>query len=342
MIKTLHKQLKEKRGYIGHSNTLLPVIERGKETKQRGIRVYVKKKLPLDYVSKKDLIPRYYSDPLLGKTRLDVVEIGEVNALKIDKTARTRPVSIGLSIGNWLISAGSLGIFPVHKAELSHGENKILVASNAHVLTPDSSLSPEQIKENRILQPGAYHGKQNPDNVVGEYYWHKQIIPMDMGCPIGNFVIKVLNFLAKSLGSSTRLSLSRDNVNHIDFAVYKPLVKHVRKIADSSFDEDLPFIGLLFAGSEQVGVICKAEYMVKEGYSFAVPIKKVKEKDEVIGCSLWCHYKTVVTDPSATIQVGYKSFQALFDDVILVKNENVIKGGWSGTGFRHLSKGEDK
>lgn len=328
MIKTLHKQLKEKRGYIGHSNILLPVIERGREIEQRGIRVYVKKKLPLDYISKKDLIPRYYN-----RTRLDVVEIGEVNAL-VDKTARTRPVSIGLSIGNWLISAGSLGIFPVYK------EDKILVSSNAHVLTPDSSLSPEQIKEKRILQPGAYHGKQNPDNVIGEYYWHKQIVPMDIGCPIGNFIVKMLNFLAKLLGSSTRLSLSRDNVNHIDFAVYEPLVKHIREIADGSFDEDLPFIGLLFAGSEQVGVICKAEYMVKEGYSFAVPIKKVKEKDEVIGCSLWCHYKTVVTDPSATIQVGYKNFQALFDDVILVKNENVIKGGWSGTGFRYLSKGE--
>jgi len=337
MIKTLHKQLKEKRGYMGHSNTLLPVIERGEEIEQRGIRVYVKKKLPLDYISKKDLIPRYYNE-----TRLDVVEIGEVNALKVDKTARTRPVSIGLSIGNWLISAGSLGIFPVYKAELSHGENKILVASNAHVLTPDASLSPEQIKEKRILQPGPYHGKQNPDNIVGEYYWHKQIVPMDIGCPIGNFIVKVLNFLAKLLGSSSRLSLSRDNVNHIDFAVYEPSVEHIAKIADSSFDEDLPFIGLLFAGNEQVGVICKAEYMVKEGYSFAVPIKKVKEKDEVIGCSLWCHYKTVVTDPSATIQVGYGDFNALFDDVILVKNEKVIRGGWSGSGWRLVNKGEDK
>jgi len=331
MIKTLHKQLKEKRGYIGHSNTLLPVIEKGKETEQRGIRVYVKKKLPLDYVSKKDLIPRYHNE-----TRLDVVEIGEVNALKVDKTTKTRPVSIGLSIGNWLISAGSLGIFPVYK------EDKILVASNSHVLCPDASLSPEEINEKRILQPGAYHGKQNPDNVVGEYYWHKQIVPMDIGCPIGNFIVKVLNFLAKLLGSSSRLSLSRDNVNHIDFAVYEPSVEHIAKIADGSFDEDLPFIGLLFAGSEQVGVICKAEYMVKEGYSFAVPIKKVKEKDEVIGCSFWCNYKTIVTDPSATIQVGYKNFQALFDDVILVKNEKVIKGGWSGSGWRLVNKGEDK
>ena len=325
MIKTLHKQLKEKRGYIGHSNTLLPVIEKGKETEQRGIRVYVKRKLPLDYVSKKDLIPRYYNE-----TRLDVVEIGEVNAL-VDKTAKTRPVSIGVSVGHWDITAGSLGIFPVYK------EDKILVSSNAHVLCPDASLSPEQVKERRILQPGAYHGKQNPDNVVGEYYWHKQIVPMDKGCPIGNFVVEMLNFLAKLFGSSTKLSLSRDNVNHIDFAVYEPSVEHIAKIADSSFDEDLPFIGLLFAGSEQVGVICKAEYMVKEGYSFAVPIKKVTEKDEVIGCSFWCNYKTVVTDPSATIQVNYGQFNAQFDDVILVKNESVIKGGWSGTGFRYLS-----
>ena len=159
MIKTLHKQLKEKRGYLGHSNTLLPVVERGKETEQRGIRVYVKRKLPVDYISKKDLIPRYYNE-----IRLDVVEIGEVSALKVDKTARTRPVTIGVSIGHWLISAGSLGIFPVYK------EDKILVGSNAHVLTPNSSLSPEQIKEKRILQPGPYHGKQNPDNIVGEYY----------------------------------------------------------------------------------------------------------------------------------------------------------------------------
>ena len=333
MIETLHKQLKEKKGYIGHSNTLLPVIEKGKETEQRGIRVYVKKKLPVDYINKRDLLPRYYNE-----TRLDVVEIGEVNALKekVDKTARTRPVTIGVSIGHWLISAGSLGIFPVYK------EDKILVGSNAHVLTPNSSLSPEQIKEKRILQPGSYHSGQNPDNVVGEYYWHKQIIPMDEGCSIGNFIVKGLNFLAKLFGSSTRLSLARDNVNHIDFAVYEPSVEHIAKIADSSFKEDLPFIGLLFAGSKQVGVICKAEYMVKEGYSFAVPIKKVKEKDEVIGCSLWCNYKTIVTDPSATIQVNYGQFNALFDDVILVKNENVIRGGYSGSGWRLVSNGGSK
>ena len=331
MIKTLHKQLKEKRGYIGHSNTLLPVIERGKETEQRGIRVYVKKKLPVDYVSKKDLIPRYYNE-----TRLDVVEIGEVKALKVDKTAKTRPVSIGVSVGHWDITACSLGIFPIYKDSVAY------VGGNAHCYTPDPSLSPEQIKEKRILQPGAYHGKQNPENIVGEYSWHKQIVPMDEGCPIGKGVLKFLNFLARLLGSSTRFSLSRDNINHIDFAVYKPSVEHITKIADGSFKEDLPFIGLLFAGSEQIGVICKAEYMVKEGYSFAVPIKKVKENDEVIGCSFWCNYKTIVTDPSATIQVNYGQFNAQFDDVILVKNEGEIRGGYSGSGWRLVNNGENK
>jgi len=148
--------------------------------------------------------------------------------------------------------------------------------------------------------------------------------------------VKLLNGLAKLVRSSSRFYAESNVYNHIDFAVYIPSVKHVNKYADDSLDPDLPIIGLLFAGSQQVGIICKAKYMVDEGFSFPARIYEPRKGDKVGGCSFFCHYETVVTDPSAVIQVSYGSFVALFSDVVVVANENVIRGGWSGSSWRYL------
>jgi len=58
----------------------------------------------------------------------------------------------------------------------------------------------------------------------------------------------------------------------------------------------------------------------------------------VKGCSFWCSYQTRVTDPRAAVTVSYGSFRAYFEDVIMVHNEGVIKGGWSGSGWRLIEK----
>ena len=324
-LKQLYRKLRGKRGFVGFSRVVQPVLAEGVETGESGIRVYVRKKLPENLLREQDIIPSEFK----GK-RVDVVEVGDVIALNVDKTKEFRPVEIGVSVGHINITACSLGFYPIYK------DGVVLVGGNAHCYTPDASLSPEQIREKRIVQPGRYHDKNS--GIVGEYFWHERVVPVDEGCPIGKAVVSVLNFLAKLVGSGTRLTLERDNVNHIDFATYVPTVEHINKIADDSIDESAPMVGFLFAGSDQVGVICKARYIVEKGFTFNVPIAEVHNGDRVKGCSFWCNYETTVVDESAMLQVNYGNFTALFNDVILVENEdNTIKGGWSGSGWRKVT-----
>jgi len=328
MKRNIYTMLKGKRNVIGVSNTLLPVLVDGRPIAEKGIRVYVRKKVPVEHLRAKDIIPRK-----IDNIRVDVVEIGEVTALaeseqtEVNKTGQFEPIPLGVSVGHVDITAGSLGLL------CSKGE-ELLAASNAHVLTPDASLEPEEISEKRICQPGPYH--QKPCRVCGEYAWHRKVVPITEVCPISKAILFVLNGLARLLGSSTRFLAESEPINHLDFAVYFPSLVHVDRYADNSIPPDRPIIGLLFAGSDKVGVICKAKYIQQEGFTLFHPIHEVAAGDKVAGCSFWCHYATEVSDPSARLQVNYGSFVALFDDVILVKNENVIRGGWSGSSWRLL------
>ena len=333
MLEQIWECIKDKRNVIGYSRTLKPRIKDGRVLEgTRVFRVYVKRKVPVQELDPRDVIPVAFIFDNGETVETDVVEIGEVKAL-VDKTGRVRPVKLGVSVGHWNVTAGSLGMLYKDK----HGN--IVAGSNAHVLTPDPSKRPGEIKEKRILQPGAYHGGRNPDNVVGTYRWHKRIEPIGVSnCFPSRVIVEMLNGLYSLLGRKTRFHLGVvERPNLIDFAVYEPSVLHSLEVADGSLADE-PFIGHLFAGSSQVGVICKVKYIVKEGYYPLVEWTEVEDGDTVKGCSFWCNYETRVLDSSAVVRVGYGNFTALFSDVIFVFNDGTIKGGWSGSGFRRLEK----
>jgi hypothetical protein len=305
-------------------------ITKGKELPIPCWRIYVKKKEPIEVLGAKDRIPSHVKSKD-SEIATDIVEIFP-KALSVDKTQRLRPVPLGCSVGHWQITSGSLGMLFKYSGE-------IVAGSNAHVLTDDPSKEVEQITEKRILQPGAYFQGQNPDNIVGEYLWHKRVVPLGTSnCKVAKTVCKILNFLVWLFRRKGEFKYWGIDKNHIDFAVYYPTVEHLSKTADDSLTNE-PFIGLLFAGDENCGVICKAKYMVEEGFTPVFPIAEVKEGDIVKGCSFWCNYTTKVTDSSAVIQVSYGDYIALFEDVIIVQNEDIIKGGWSGSGFRLIKSG---
>lgn len=316
---------------IGYSNVPRQKIVNAIEAGEMSIRFYVTKKYPKSELNAKDLIP----DEIDG-IKTDVVEIGDVKILQVDKTARFRPVELGVSVGNWNITAGSLGML------YTTPDGKMVAGSNAHVISPDPMLDPSEITEKRILQPGAYHGGQVEDNVVGKYLWHKKIIS-DSGngngngswCPIANLFIKIVNLFLCLFERRGRVQYVAQSNNVIDFAVYTPTQEHINKVADDSLTDE-PFIGHLFAGSDEVGVICKVSHIIEEGYTPLVTPASVKAGDIVKGCSFWCNYQTTVTDDSATIIVDYDGPQATFDDTIIVENDGTIKGGWSGSGWRKL------
>ena len=332
IVKKSWNELKRKPNVIGYSLDLKKREKQGElilDTKV--FRIYVKEKVPLKQLNVLDIIPKTFSIPDGGVVETDVFYIGEQKALAVDKTVKFRPVELGVSVGNWAITAGSLGM-------LYKGVDGLVYAgSNAHVLTDgDPSKTPRQIVEKRILQPGSYHGGQNEDNIVGEYAWHQQIFPLGVSpCPIGTGLASALSALPKYLGRTGRFAYIAEVANTIDFGVYKPSVEHITKVADNSLTDE-PFIGHLFAGSDVSGIICKVNHIKEKGYTPLIPTAEVNDGDTVKGCSFWCNYQTMVLDSAAAVNVGYGNFTALFSDVILVTNDGTIKGGWSGSGWRKL------
>jgi hypothetical protein len=328
---------------VGWSNVWMPRERIGVlKFKSPVVRIYVVKKISSLILKDEEIIPAFTSvrswRTLFFKKwfDIDIVEIDLPVAFSgVDKTKNFRPVELGVSVGNEAITAGSLGMLYITK------DNKVLAGSNAHVLTDDDpSKTPSQVVRKNILQRGAYHGGKVPDDVVGQYLWHQQIYPIDIpsNCIPSNAIVRFLNWFYEKCGFLTRYHITATDNNTIDFALYTPSVEHVLKIADKSIDPiKSPFIGHLFAGSEQIGIICKIEEILAQAKDYIEkPLSEyttVKINDVVKGCSFWCNYETVVTDINATVTVGYGTFSAVFTNVILVHNDNIIRGGWSGSGW---------
>ncbi|MEM2260838.1 MAG: hypothetical protein QXK24_00155 [Ignisphaera sp.] len=313
---------------VGYSNKLQNRIKQGQVLEEKVIRIYVSKKVPAEQLKLEEIIPRVLKD---GNSTIetDVVEIGEIKALSVSKTSRVRPVPLGVSVGNWNITAGSLGMLYKYKGQ-------VIAGTNAHVVTDTPNKSPKDVVEKRILQPGSYHGGQKEENIVGYYLWHKRIVPVtENECKVAKVIVKVLNFLTKILRRKGRFYYFGLTSNKIDFGVYTPTVEHTKEVMDGSL-KDEKFIGHLFAGSYTTGVICKAKYIIKEGYCPLIEPAEVKEGDIVRGSSFWCNYTTKVIDSSGNVMVGYGNFNAWFEDVILVSHDGTIKGGWSGSGWRKV------
>ena len=321
ITRALYKKVQDKANVVGCSTELMLRVKKGEQILGSSVfRIYVTKKAPFALLAKRDIIPKK-----LKKIETDIVEVGTVRAYATDRTAKLRPVPLAASVGHEDITAGSLGV-------LYTKEGHTYAGSNAHVLTPNASLHPGEITNKDICQPGPAH--DSAKHVVGLYEWHDRVKPVtEPDCKIANSVVRILNAISKLCGRSTRLFATSPLVtNHQDFGVYKPTLQHVLEVPDASL-ANKQFIGHLFAGSDVVGVICKAKYAIEKGYTPMIEHAEVTVNDTVWGASFWGDYETSVEDTSAMIQVSYGDFVAMLEDVIIVKNESIVKGGWSGSGW---------
>ena len=325
--KKLYEKIRTKVNVEGCSLELMPRIKNGEVVPGTKVfRVYVTKKVAREELKRNEVVPKKVKG-----VETDIVELGKIRAYSTDRTQRIRSVPLAVSVANWNITAGSLGMH--YKSPV--GGPLIYAGANAHVLCDSPELPPEEIEERRICQPGPAHDDDKQNNIVGEYMWHDQIKPVTSSeCSLSNFVLELLNQAAAYFGRNTRFYTTAVVTNHQDFAVYFPSEseQHVLEIPDASL-EGKKFIGHLFAGGDTIGVICKVKYAIEEGFEPVIEPAEVEVGDTVWGASFWGDYETVVEDASAMIQVSYGDFVAMFEDVVLVKNEKVIRGGWSGSSW---------
>jgi len=310
-------QIKDKRNVVGYSKKLRKRIRDGVEVDEEVIRIYVSKKLHASALSLRDIVPKE-----IDGVPTDVVEIGDVKALDVHPLAhvtRVRPLVAGVSIGNWAITAGTLGWF------FRDGKGREMLGSNAHVLA-DDPLS-QSSGETRIVQPGRADGGAVPDDVVGAYYWHKPLA--GSGCAVSNAVAGLLNGISALLNRRTRFQLDVVERARIDFAVAEPAVEYELKLVTA--EEWDGFVGLGFAGSSQASFFCKAEHIEAAGWK---PVEKAAQA-AVIGETIHKigrtseHTSGQVLDDSAYGRVSYGGLNLVeFDDVILTTP--MLEAGDSG------------
>lgn len=185
-------------------------VTAGKQTEEMSIICSVETKKKKEALTGREMIP-----PTIQGVPTDVNPTGLIRALQ-DPTGRFRPAPGGVSIGHYLITAGTLGCW-VKK------NDKHYMLSNNHVL----ANSNEGSIGDSILQPGPYDGGTVANDQIGTL---SEFVPIQFNetvnpCQFANGAAAFLNFLAKMIGSKSRMKSVRVQAatNLVDCAIAEPL-----------------------------------------------------------------------------------------------------------------------
>jgi len=310
--KKIRKTLEGKANIQGFSKKIRKRVVDGREVEEEVIKVYVTKKVDKKALAMVDLIPEE-----IDGIPTDVVEIGEVKALGLKD--KIRPLVAGYSIGNLGISAGTLGWY------FEKG-GKTYVGSNTHVLS--DNIGP-LCMEKRIVQPGKLDDGEVPDDVVGKHVWH---IPLKRALnPFNALWMVLVNLIFQILGQDPPYDLADSTPRQLDFGVMEATVPYEKKI--EGLQDWSGFVGLAFAGSDIFSFICKAKYILLEGYTpVDVDVVEVGVDEVVHKVGRTTGYTTGrIVDDSMHLWVSYGGFgnDRPFDDVIMT--EKMLEGGDSGS-----------
>lgn len=183
----------------------------GKRTKEIVVVVYVSKKLPESELFSEHVIPKtisilepdHYEDTYY-EVKTDVVQSRFSALALIDKEG---PVKPGYSISHPDVTAGTLGFFAERLSQ-------ICLVSNAHVI---SNTNKGKIGD-PIYYPGTADGGTE-ENTVAHLAATIPIEMIESECPIANFCVNGLNFLARIFWSKSRIPAPiREVYNRVDCA----------------------------------------------------------------------------------------------------------------------------
>jgi hypothetical protein len=188
-------------------------VHRGKQTEELCLLVLVSEKLPVEAVDPKSLVPKS-----IEGVNTDVIEVGFIRAHQ-SRTDRWRPIPAGVSIGHYMITAGTFG-----SMVRDQSSNERLILSNNHVLANSNNAE----LGDPILQPGTADGGRADDDTVARL---ERFAPISFNeepptCNIATGVAFFINQLAALLSSQHRLIPIRQDpqaINQVDAAVAKPV-----------------------------------------------------------------------------------------------------------------------
>jgi len=299
---------------IGYSETLKNEIVGGVEVQRKAYRVYVSKKLPKSQLSPQDILP----DEING-IPVDVVELGEVKALSSnfqDPTKKYRPIFPGISVGHYLITAGTIGAIVRDKTD-----GKVCILSNCHVLANSNKGK----AGDAILQPGPYDSGRLPNDQIGTLKRFVEILhngtnppppPPPSTCPVAKTIVFALNHIYSGFGRKTRFQAvvpQAEPENFVDCA-----------IADLTADYSTIPNGLVAPTGIKVDVSPYQTRLIKSGRTTGITVG-------------------TVFDDNATVDVSYGDFTARFVHQIVVTklsdgdSDHFSQGGDSGSGVYEAS-----
>ncbi|HEY8911409.1 MAG TPA: hypothetical protein VIM51_14185 [Desulfosporosinus sp.] len=127
---------------------------KGVKTDEEAIVVLVTKKLLPEQLASHELVPQNVNSMVT-----DVIEVGELKALKVEmleplqsRTEKVRPAPPGVSIGHYLITAGTFGA-----VVYDNSTAQPMILSNNHVLANATNGNDHRSSINdRIYQPGPF------------------------------------------------------------------------------------------------------------------------------------------------------------------------------------------
>ncbi len=189
-------------------------IVNGKVSKDLSIICSVAAKKPGSKLSQSDLVPKS-----VNGIPTDVYASGAIYAFQ-DPKGRFRPAPGGVSVGHYLITAGTLGCTVIK-------DNKKFILSNNHVLANSNDAD----KGDEILQPGPTDGGSRPGDIIGKLSDFVPIVFDNGGggggsdCPFATGAASFLNAMSAAAGRKSRLKAVYEpeaSENLVDAAIAEP------------------------------------------------------------------------------------------------------------------------
>lgn len=191
---------------------------RGEATGEEAAVILVNRKLSRSELRRGSIIPRR-----IGELPTDVIEVGDIRLLGVERTGKHRPAQPGLSIGHYQVSAGTFGAVVKDRST-----GAPLILSNNHVLAnlTDGSDDRAQIGD-PILQPALYDGGDAKTAVIAHL---KRFAPLHRDlikpkCLIAQAFEALVNKWINIFQPHYRIQVMRsdETVNLVDCAVAEPI-----------------------------------------------------------------------------------------------------------------------